>query len=69
MKVTILGCGGATGTPAVGLGWGRIDSKNPKNNRLRSSILVENKSTCILVDTSPDLRQQLLNANAVNYLF
>ena len=63
MKVTILGCGGATGTPAVGLGWGRIDSKNPKNNRLRSSILVENKSTCILVDTSPDLRQQLLNAN------
>ena len=63
MKVTILGCGGATGTPAVGLGWGNLDSKNPKNSRLRSSILVENKNTCILVDTSPDLRQQLLNAN------
>lgn len=63
MKVTILGCGGATGTPAVGLGWGDLDSKNPKNSRLRSSILVENENTCILVDTSPDLRQQLLNAN------
>ena len=63
MKVTILGCGGATGTPAIGLGWGNLDSKNPKNSRLRSSILVENKNTSILVDTSPDLRQQLLNAN------
>lgn len=63
MKVTILGCGGATGTPAVGLGWGNLDSKNPKNSRLRSSILVENGNTSILVDTSPDLRQQLLNAD------
>ena len=62
MKVTILGCGGATGTPAVGRGWGKLDCKNPKNSRLRSSILVENGDTCILVDTSPDLRQQLLNA-------
>jgi len=61
MKVTILGCGGAAGTPAIGCGWGNLDSKNPKNNRLRSSILVENGDTCILVDTSPDLRQQLLN--------
>jgi phosphoribosyl 1,2-cyclic phosphate phosphodiesterase len=63
MKVTILGCGSATGTPAVGRGWGDLDSKNPKNSRLRSSILVENVDTCILVDTSPDLRQQLLNAD------
>jgi phosphoribosyl 1,2-cyclic phosphate phosphodiesterase len=63
MKVTILGCGSATGTPAVGRGWGYLDSKNPKNSRLRSSILVENVDTCILVDTSPDLRQQLLNAD------
>ena len=63
MKVTILGCGGATGTPAVGLGWGNLDSKNPKNSRLRSSILVENGNTSILVDTSPDLRLQLLNAD------
>jgi len=62
MKVTILGCGSATGTPAVGRGWGDLDPKNPKNSRLRPSILVENGNTCILVDTSPDLRRQLLNA-------
>ena len=63
MKVTILGCGGSSGTPAVGKGWGKCDPENPKNSRLRPSILVENGDTRILVDTSPDLRQQLLNTN------
>ena len=62
MKITILGCGSATGTPAVGLGWGDLDPNNIKNQRLRSSILVEKGETCILIDTTPDLRQQLLNA-------
>jgi len=62
MKITILGCGGSTGIPIVGVGWGACDPKNPKNRRLRPSILVENGSTTVLVDTSPDLRQQLLNA-------
>jgi len=63
MKITILGCGGSTGIPIVGVGWGDCDPKNPKNRRLRPSILVENGATTILVDTSPDLRQQLLNAD------
>ncbi|NQU58979.1 MAG: MBL fold metallo-hydrolase [Rhodospirillales bacterium] len=63
MKATILGCGGSSGTPAVGRGWGKCDPKNPKNSRLRPSILVENGDTCLLVDTSPDLRQQMLNAD------
>lgn len=63
MKVTILGCGGSSGTPAVGRGWGKCDPNNPKNSRLRPSILVENGQTRLLVDTSPDLRQQLLNAD------
>lgn len=63
MKATILGCGGSSGTPAVGRGWGGCDPDNPKNNRLRPSILVENGGTRLLVDTSPDLRQQLLNAD------
>lgn len=63
MKVTILGCGGSSGTPAVARGWGKCDPDNPKNHRLRPSILVENGDTSILVDTSPDLRQQLLNAD------
>lgn len=63
MKVTILGCGGSSGTPAVGYGWGASDPENPKNRRLRPSILVEAGDTAILVDTSPDLRQQLLMAD------
>jgi len=63
MKVTILGSGGSSGTPAVARGWGNCDPSNPKNSRLRPSILVENGDTCLLVDTSPDLRQQLLNAD------
>ncbi|NQV47858.1 MAG: MBL fold metallo-hydrolase [Rhodospirillaceae bacterium] len=63
MKVTILGCGGSSGTPAVGYGWGKCDPENPRNRRLRPSILVEEGDTALLVDTSPDLRQQLLNAD------
>ena len=62
LKVTILGCGGSSGTPGVDWGWGECDPDNPKNRRLRPSILVEDGATKILVDTSPDLRQQLLNA-------
>ncbi len=62
MRVTILGCGGSSGTPAVDWGWGRCDPDNPRNRRRRPSILVENGGTAVLVDTSPDLRQQLLGA-------
>jgi len=63
MKITILGSGGSSGTPAVSYGWGKCDPENPRNRRLRPSILVEDGDTAILVDTSPDLRQQLLNAD------
>ncbi|MCL2469415.1 MAG: MBL fold metallo-hydrolase [Alphaproteobacteria bacterium] len=63
MKITILGCGGAGGVPLIGNDWGDCDPKNPKNNRLRSSILVEHEDVKVLVDTSPDMRQQLLNVN------
>lgn len=62
MKVTILGSGSSSGTPSVGLGWGKCDPTNPLNRRLRPSILVEEGEGRLLVDTSPDLRQQLLNA-------
>ena len=62
MKVTILGCGAATGTPGIGIGWGACDPQEPRNRRRRASILVENSGTCVLVDTSPDLREQLLSA-------
>ncbi|MBC8337550.1 MAG: MBL fold metallo-hydrolase [Rhodospirillales bacterium] len=62
MKVTILGSGPSSGIPAIHEGWGDCDPENPKNRRLRPSILVESGDTIVLVDTSPDLRQQLLNA-------
>jgi phosphoribosyl 1,2-cyclic phosphate phosphodiesterase len=60
MKVTILGCGGSGGVPLIGDYWGACNPGNPKNKRLRVSILVEQGGTVILVDTSPDLRQQAL---------
>ena len=62
MKVTILGAGPSSGIPTIHDGWGDCDPENPRNRRLRPSILVENGGTAVLVDTSPDLRQQLLNA-------
>ncbi|MDR0662015.1 MAG: MBL fold metallo-hydrolase [Holosporales bacterium] len=59
-KATILGCGPSGGVPCPGLGWGDCDPNNPKNYRLRSSLLIETPETTLLIDTSPDLRQQLL---------
>ncbi len=66
-RLRILGCGSSGGVPRIGGNWGVCDPENPKNRRLRSSVLIEKKSaqgaaTSILVDTSPDLRQQLLDA-------
>ena len=60
MKVRILGCGTSTGVPKIGNEWGRCDPEEPRNRRLRSSILVESAGAQILVDCGPDLRQQLL---------
>ncbi len=60
MRVTLLGSGPSSGVPGIGVGWGACDPENPRNRRLRQSILVEHGATRLLVDTSPDLRQQLL---------
>lgn len=63
MRVTILGCGSSGGVPILGPeGWGVCDPANPKNRRRRVSILVEEAGTTLLVDTSPDLREQLIDA-------
>jgi len=68
VKITILGCGSSMGVPFIaGTSpnngtWGECDPAEPRNRRLRSSILVEEGPTRLLVDTSPDLRQQLLAA-------
>jgi phosphoribosyl 1,2-cyclic phosphate phosphodiesterase len=62
MRVTVLGCGASTGVPAIGPDWGRCDPVDPRNRRRRVSVLVEVGATIILIDTSPDLREQLLDA-------
>jgi len=62
VKVRILGCGTSSGVPRVGDDWGLCDRDEPKNRRRRVSILVEHQGARILVDTSPDLREQLLDA-------
>ena len=66
LKLTILGCGTSGGVPRVGNHWGACDPANPKNRRRRCSALVECAGeggiTAALVDSSPDLRQQLLDA-------
>ena len=62
MKIRILGCGTSTGVPKIGNHWGQCDPAEPRNRRLRSSILVESRSERVLVDCGPDLRQQLLEA-------
>ena len=66
MKIRVLGSGGSLGSP---LAWGRngnIDIHNLNNFRTRSSILIEINNTNILIDTSPDLRQQLYSAKCTN---
>jgi phosphoribosyl 1,2-cyclic phosphate phosphodiesterase len=67
MKFTILGCGSSMGVPRVALGWGACDPNNPKNRRRRCSLLVERTgpdgTTRVLVDCSPDLREQLIDAD------
>jgi phosphoribosyl 1,2-cyclic phosphate phosphodiesterase len=65
--ITILGCGSSGGVPRVGpAGWGSCDPAEPKNRRRRCSILVRQSGdggeTTVLVDTSPDLREQLIDA-------
>ena len=63
---TILGCGSSGGVPRVASGWGACNPDNPRNRRRRCSILVEKTGaegkTTVLVDTSPDLRDQLIGA-------
>ena len=65
-KITILGCGSSGGVPRIGNDWGKCDPKNPRNRRRRCSALVtrsgEGGTTRILIDTSPDLREQMLGA-------
>ena len=65
MRFTILGCGSSGGVPRLGGNWGDCDPDNPRNTRRRCSLLVERDgpegTTSVLIDTTPDLRAQLLD--------
>ena len=66
LRYTILGCGSSGGVPRLGGHWGECDPNEPKNRRRRCSMLVERITeegiTRVLIDTSPDMRAQLLDA-------
>lgn len=66
LRCTILGCGSSGGVPRLGGHWGDCDPDNPKNTRRRCSMLVERDgpegTTSVLIDTSPDMRSQLLGS-------
>jgi len=63
MQVTVLGCGNSTGIPAIGNYWGACDPAEPKNNRTRSSLMLQQNGKTIIIDTGPDFRQQLNREN------
>ena len=69
-SLTILGCGSSGGVPRLGNQWGACDPNNPRNRRMRCSVLLEKEgpdgTTKVLIDTSPDMRQQLLDAECGN---
>ena len=62
-KIIILGSGAAPGVPSLASGFGDCDPKNPKNYRTRSGTYIEINDVKILIDTSPDLRLQLINSD------
>ena len=62
MRARLLGSGTSSGVPRIGNDWGACDPDEPKNRRTRASLLVEHDATRVLVDTSPDMRAQLLDA-------
>jgi phosphoribosyl 1,2-cyclic phosphate phosphodiesterase len=65
LTLTVLGSGTSSGVPRIGNDWGDCDPAEPKNRRTRASILIESGTTRILVDTSPDMRAQLLTADVI----
>lgn len=63
MKITFLGTGTSQGVPLIGCECEVCQSKNPKDKRLRSSVMIENDGKIFVIDTGPDFRQQMLREN------
>ncbi len=66
-KIIMTGTGAAPGVPSLSRGWGDCNPNNPKNRRRRIGTYIELGGKCFLIDTSPDLRSQLLDAD-IRYL-
>ena len=67
LRVTVLGCGPSGGTPLIGCECAVCTSANPRNRRGRSSIAVASDETLVLIDASPDLREQLLRSKLTRF--
>ena len=63
LKITFLGTGTSSGVPMIGCSCNVCTSTNTKDNRLRSSILVQSATTSLVIDTTPDFRYQMLRTN------
>jgi phosphoribosyl 1,2-cyclic phosphate phosphodiesterase len=66
LTVTVLGCGTSSGVPRIGNDWGTCDPAEPRNRRTRASVMIESSTTRLLVDTAPDMREQLLRENIID---
>jgi phosphoribosyl 1,2-cyclic phosphate phosphodiesterase len=62
-KVTVLGCSGSSGVPAIGNYWGACDPAEPRNRRTRTSIAVQTEKTTLVVDTGPEFHLQMNREN------
>ncbi|MDE0877820.1 MAG: MBL fold metallo-hydrolase [Sphingomonas bacterium] len=63
MRARILGSGTSSGVPRIGNDWGACNPSDARNRRSRSSLLIKHNDTRILIDTSPDMREQLIAAD------
>ena len=66
LRITILGSGTSTGVPLIGCLCPVCTSDDPKDNRLRTSIKIESDTTCIIIDTTPDFRYQMLRTKTTH---
>ena len=65
-KLIILGCGSSAGVPSIAGYWGNCNKRNKKNIRTRCSAIIMKGSNSVLIDTSPDIRNQILNNKIKN---
>ena len=63
MKLIILGCGSSLGSPWITNNWGQCNSKNKLNKRTRCSVFLQQGNLSVLIDTSPDIKDQFIKNN------